>query len=318
MTDQQPNAGSLVVGYLGPEGTFTEQALYTEPDLAQATHVLLPSIHDVLQGVAKGELDRGFLPIENSIEGSVTATLDALSFEHEFMIQREVVIPIAMNLLTVPGTQLDQIKTVGTIPVAAAQCRTFLNTKLNHVEHEITRSTADAARQVAELGDPSIAAIGPARAAEVYGLDILDDQIADRPDNKTRFVTIARGGVPAPTGHDKTTVLVYQRANVPGSLLSILQEFAARAINLHKLESRPTKHALGDYCFLIDFAGHIHDELVSDCLRDLKLKQGDVKFLGSYPAADEYERVDRTWAEQAYTDADTWISNLRSTGPATR
>ena len=133
----------------------------------------------------------------------------------------------------------------------------------------------------------------------------------DHPENATRFVVVAREGVPAPTGHDKTTIVVFQQADRPGSLLSILQEFAARAINLTKLESRPTKKGLGDYCFIIDLEGHVDEELVADCLRDLQSKH-HVKFLGSYPAAGEHGPAVRRDAEVAWREADDWVRFLRA------
>ncbi len=178
------------------------------------------------------------------------------------------------------------------------------------VETRPANSTADAARELAESGDRHTAAIGPARAAEVYGLEVLAADIEDHPDNSTRFVAVVREGVPAATGHDKTSIVVFQRADAPGSLLAILQEFAARAINLVKLESRPTKRGLGDYCFLIDLEGHLSDELVADCLRDLKSKH-DVKFLGSYPAAGAHGPAARREADVAWRQADSWLSELR-------
>src|SRR5690606_25038593 len=151
---------------------------------------------------------------------------------------------------------------------ATAQCRTFLQRELAGVEQLEVASTAEAARRVAgEDNDGHTAAIAPAVAAKLYGLDVLANDIEDHPDNATRFVVVAREGIPAPTGHDKTSIVVFQRANRPGSLLAILQEFAARSIDLTKLESRPTKKGLGQYCFLIDLEGHIADEVVADCLR---------------------------------------------------
>ena len=142
---------------------------------------------------------------------------------------------------------------------------------------------------------------------------MLAEGIEDHPENETRFVAVAPSGIPASTGHDKTTIVVFQRANEPGSLISILQEFAARRINLSKLESRPTKAGgLGDYCFVIDAEGHIADELVADCLRDLHAKQGGVKFLGSYPAAGDHARDAREHADARWQQADDWLTALRS------
>jgi prephenate dehydratase len=173
-------------------------------------------------------------------------------------------------------------------------------------------STAEAARQVGEERQPGVAAVAPAVAADLYDLEVLADGIEDHPENQTRFVVVAPGGVPGPTGHDKTTIVCFQQADRPGSLLAILQEFAARAINLTKLESRPTKQGLGDYCFIIDLEGHLADELVADCLRDLKAKVADVKFLGSYPAAGEHGEAVRRDADASWRAADGWLRELRA------
>jgi prephenate dehydratase len=182
---------------------------------------------------------------------------------------------------------------------------------LPDTEAEAVNSTAEAARQVAETDD-GLAAIGTAFAAELFGLEVLAAEIEDHPENQTRFVVVGRG-VPGPTGHDKTSIVCFQREDRPGSLLAILQEFAARAINLTKLESRPTKKSLGDYCFFIDFEGHVSDELVADGLRNLAAKQAEVKFLGSYPVAgadDVHER--RREVGEAWRTAVDWIESLRA------
>ncbi len=154
-------------------------------------------------------------------------------------------------------------------------------------------STAGAVQEVAENRPPGTAALGAALAAKLYGLDVLAADIEDSPDNnQTRFVLVARAGIPAPTGHDKTSIVCFQRDDQPGSLHAILGQFTARNINLTKLESRPTKHSLGDYCFVIDLEGHVDDEVVADCLRDLRVQLATVKFLGSYPAAGEHGPAD--------------------------
>ncbi len=304
--------GPRRLGYLGPAGTFTEEALFTQPDLRELELVKIHSIPDVLAATAAGEVDLGFVAIENAIEGSVNVTLDSLAFETDLRIEREVIIGVHLNLMALPGTKLEDIKRVITIPIAMAQCRQYLAEHLPGVEKDDANSTAGAARLVAENADPTVAAIAPARSAEVYGLDIIGAEVEDHPENATRFVVVGHDAIPAPTGHDKTSVVVYQRADVPGSLLSILQEFAARNINLSKLESRTTKVALGDYCFLIDLEGHIADELVADCLRDIKSKHTDVKFLGSYPAASAHGPEVRRDADVAWKKADAWIQDLRN------
>ncbi|GIU84592.1 MAG: prephenate dehydratase [Acidimicrobiales bacterium] len=303
---------SFRVGFLGPEGTFTEQALLTQRDLAAGELVPFSSIPEVLAATEAGEVDVGFVAIENSIEGTVNVTLDTLAFESDLLIQREVVIDVQLNLLAKPGVKLDEVTTIVAFPHAAAQCRRFLSAKLGSVETVAANSTAHAARMVAEGSNPRAAAIATSLAADIYGLEVIATDIEDHPGNETRFVAVAHSGVPAPTGHDKTSLVVYQRADRPGSLLGILQEFAARSINLTKLESRPTKRMLGDYCFIIDLEGHISDEVVADALRNLKAKQADVKFLGSYPAAGDSSAEVRKNADLAWQAACEWVESIRS------
>ena len=320
MTGRLPLARSLDevtkarrVAYFGPAGTFTEQALLTQPDLAALERTALRTVPDVLDAVSSGDFDLGFVPIENSIEGTVNFTQDALVFDHELLIQREVVLDIEHCLLARPGTALGDVKVVLSIPVATAQCHAFLREHLPDADVHAANSTAEAARAVAEDAALGAAAIAPANAAAIYGLDVLRRGIADHEGNQTRFVVVGRDRIPARTGHDKTGIVVFQRADEPGSLIGILQEFAARRINLSQLLSRPTKRGgLGDYCFVIYADGHVSDEVMADALRDLRTKQGDVKFLGSYPAAGTHTHSVRERADQRWRDADDWISSLRS------
>jgi prephenate dehydratase len=303
------------IGFFGPFGTFTEQALQTQADLAQAELVPFRSVPDVLDAVANGDVDAGFVPIENSIEGTVNFTQDALIFDYELLIQREVVLDIEHCLLARKGTTLADVTIVHSIPVATAQCSGWLRTNLPHADVQVANSTADAARTVGRIGaeENGMAALAPANAAALYGLEVIARDIADHAGNQTRFVLIAREGIPASTGHDKTGIVVFQRADEPGSLISILQEFAARRINLSLLSSRPTKAGgLGDYCFIIYADGHVGDELMADVLRDLHTKQGGVKFLGSYPAAGEQAHSAREHADSRWKDADDWVSHLRT------
>jgi prephenate dehydratase len=300
------------VGFLGPFGTFTEQALRTQHDLSVAELVEYPRVPDVLDDVASGVLDAGFVPIENSIEGMVNFTLDALAFDYELLITREVVLDIEHCLLVMPGADVAGLKQILSIPVATAQCHQFLRHDLPSVDVRVANSTAEAARLVAEEGNPAIGAIAPRAAAARYGLDVAAVGIEDHPGNQTRFVLVERDHVPAPTGHDRTALVVYQRADEPGSLISILQEFAARRINLSNLISRPTKAGgLGDYCFVIYAEGHVADELLADAMRALHAKQGGVKFFGSYPAAGEHAHSAREHADARWRQADDWIESLR-------
>jgi prephenate dehydratase len=211
--------------------------------------------------------------------------------------------------MAAPGTTMNDITFVSSHPVASAQCRKFLHKELPDVPVRAANATAEAAAQAAE--EPGLAAIGPALAAENYGLDILATDIADHVGNQTRFVLVGREGVPAPTGHDKTTVVLTQREDRPGSLVAILQQFAARSISLSRLSSRPVKQGLGNYCFIVDFEGHIADELTADCLRSIFAKHADVKFLGSYPTAGDGSMATRAEAEAAWAHAHDWMEALR-------
>ncbi len=300
------------IGYLGPHGTFTEQAVLSEPDLAGYEARLFPSMPAVLSAVESGELDFGFAAIENSIEGTVNATIDTLAFSSNLLIQREVVIPISMELLVAPETTLDSIETVVSFPHAIAQCRVWLAEHLPRARHTAANSTADAVELVATAQDRTVAAIGNRLAGTIYGLDVLVSGIEDTKDNQTRFVTVAREGVPKITGNDKTSIVIFQRDDRPGSLLSILQEFSARQINLSKLESRPTKKGLGNYCFIMDLDGHISDAVVADALKNIMAKQAEVKFLGSYPTVGTGATQARAEANAAWQSAEDWLAGLRS------
>jgi prephenate dehydratase len=301
--------GVTRVGYLGPRGTFAEEALNTQPDLAAGEPVPLRSVPNVLTAVEQGEVDIGLVPIENSIEGTVTVTLDTLAFDTDLLVQREIDLPVSLHLCAKPGTRLDDVRTVISHPNPLGQSRGWLAAKLPEAELVAANSTADAAQQVAATPGAEVASIGTLRGAELVGLEVLASDIEDHP-SETRFVLVGHG-VPAETGHDKTSIVCFQRENRPGSLLAILHEFAARAINLTKLESRPTKRGLGQYCFFIDFEGHVSDEVIADCLRNLATEL-DVKFLGSYPVAGEEGPARRRAVTEAWEAASTWIDDIRA------
>jgi prephenate dehydratase len=269
-------------------------------------------LSEVLDAVHKGSADLAFVPIENSIEGTVNAIVDSLVFDVELLIQREVILDVHMQLMAPSGAEMSNIARVLSLPHASAQCRQFLADRLPDAEVVPTNSTAEAARIVGEERRLDTAALAPRLSAKLYDLDILASAVEDHPDNQTRFVALAPKGVPAPTGHDKTSIVCFQREDRPGSLHAILSEFAARNINLTKLESRPTKRGLGDYCFLIDLSGHLADEVVADCLRVLHAEMAGVKFLGSYPAAGEQGPAARQQASDAWNEADVWLRSLRS------
>ncbi len=296
------------VGFFGPVGTFTHEAVGTLPGPLEA--VPFTTITDVLDAVASGDVDCGVVPIENAIEGTVSATIDALLFDHDLLIEREIVIPIRLHVMARPGVDLVDVREVWSYSHALAQCRKFMST-LPGVPVVNVGSTADAARAVAASDQP-VAALASRVAAATYGLSILVEDVEDADDNETRFVVIGKDRVPPPTGHDRTTIVCFQDADRPGSLYGILGRFAARDLNLTKLESRPTKRGLGDYCFVIELDGHVADDVIADCLADLQAHLTRVKFLGSYPVTgdDAVSRRDEVGA--ARVAAREWIDQIRN------
>ncbi|MFC8914384.1 prephenate dehydratase [Streptomyces sp. NPDC057116] len=270
--------------YLGPEGTFTEAALRTLPEAATRELVPMVSVPAALDAVRNGEAAAALVPIENSVEGGVTATLDELASGEPLMIYREVLLPIAFALLVRPGTALSDIKTVTGHPVAQPQVRNWLRAHLPEAVWESAASNADGARLVQE--GRFDAAFAGEFAAATYGLEALVTEIHDAENAETRFVLVGRPARPsAPTGADKTSVVIWQREDHPGALLELLQEFAARGVNLMLLQSRPTGAGIGNYCFAIDAEGHIADRRVAEALMGLKRICANVRFLGSYPRA---------------------------------
>lgn len=271
----------MKIGYLGPPGTFAEEALVKKLGVAQDELVSYTSVPEVIRAVEQGEVPKGIVPIENSIEGSINVTLDILAFEANVLIEREIIVPIKHNLLARPGVKREDIKAIISHPHAIAQCRRFLAETFPELPIVAANSTAEAAKAVAEI-HADYAAIGTSLAADIYGLNVLATDIEDFEDNQTRFVLVGKKKVPR-TGRDKTSIVCMIHEDRPGSLLQILQEFAYRYINLTKIESRPAKKALGEYIFFIDLEGHQEDDIVAEALKCLKCKLKDVKFLGSYP-----------------------------------
>ncbi|MFV8130212.1 prephenate dehydratase [Streptomyces syringium] len=270
--------------YLGPEGTFTEAALRTLPEAATRELVPMVSVPTALDAVRNSEAAAALVPIENSVEGGVTATLDELATGAPLMIYREVLLQIAFALLVRPGTRLADIKTVTGHPVAQPQVRNWLAQHLPDALWESSASNADGARLVQE--GRYDAAFAGEFAAATYGLEALYTDIHDAQNAQTRFVLAGRPARPAArTGADRTSFVVWLRDNHPGALLELLQEFASRGVNLMRIESRPTGEGMGQYCFSIDCEGHITDRRVGEALMGLKRTCPKVRFLGSYPQA---------------------------------
>lgn len=273
------------VAYLGPPGTFTAEALEGWKGLRYEEAVPFSSVEETVLAVEENVADKAVVPIENSIEGSVSATLDSLAFETSVLIQGEKACGVSHFLLAREGVGVEEVARVISHPQAAAQCRRHLLDILPGVEVEAANSTSEAAKRVASSREP-LAALGSRLAAELYGLAVLREGMEDHAGNRTRFVLLGKEKMP-PTGRDKTSMVCFIYQDRPGMLLQILQEFAYRYINLSKIESRPTKEVLGEYCFFIDCEGHEEDEVVASALKCLLCKLPRVKLLGSYPAFEE-------------------------------
>jgi prephenate dehydratase len=277
------------IGFLGPTGTFTEVALRAtvdEVDREGQVRTFTPygSMQETIEAVANGEMDCAIVPIENSIEGSVPATVDILVHEvSNLQIVREVRIPIRHCLIARPGVALEEITKVVSHPHANAQCRNWLRRNLPRCEVEAANSTANAVERVASSDEPW-AAIANELAAQKYGCVVLASDIEDHTDNETRFVFLARQRERQDWFEPyKTSVVCEIVQDQPGALLLILQEFAFRHINLTKIESRPSKRRLGDYLFIIDMEGKVDDSRVADALRCLSCKLPRLTVIGSYP-----------------------------------
>ena len=269
------------IAFLGPVGTHTEEALLSL-EMADVTPAPFPSIEDVFTAVDRGKAALGIVPIENSIEGSVNATLDGLASGAGLTIQREVVRDIHHALVAAPGVDRHEITGVVSHPQASAQCRKWLSMELPGKPITAANSTAEAVQRA--VAEPGLGAIGTRLAAELHGAEVIEDAIEDYGGNQTRFVVISRGIQPR-TGRDKTSLALYIHESKPGALLMILSEFAYGQINLTKIQSRPTKRQLGDYMFFVDCEGHVTDPHVALALDCLRLKLREVRVLGSYPNA---------------------------------
>ncbi len=278
----------LKIGYLGPEGTFSEEAsaIY-QKKIGGAKFIPYSTIHDLLIDVDKGKIDEGITPIENSAEGTIGLVIDALVNEVDLKIKQEIVIPVRQYLMAKVKVAPRKITEVISYPPVIDQCKQYLRKKLPKAKIRFAFSTADAARQVGEAevvkGLNMPAAIASRTSAKLYGLSIIDSNINDYPDNATRFVVLAKNDH-ARTGYDKTSIVFSILKDRPGGLHDILGEFANRDLNLTKIESRPTKRTLGDYFFFIDMQGHRTDKVVSQALTKVKTKASFFKMLGSYPS----------------------------------
>ena len=269
------------VAFLGPAGAYGEEAAHRyAPD---AQHIPYPSNQHVAASVEDGEADEAVVPIENSLYGSVTDVLDALVEAKRTKIRGELLLPVRHCLIVHPGRQIEDIVKVLSHPQALGQCRRYLAGNLPDAIQEATASTAGAVEAVSR-GDDTLAAIASGRAAEIYGLEVLEEGIQDSDVNITRFAVLANEDHPA-TGDDKTSVAFDFHTDAPGLVYSALRPFAERNINLTKIESRPTGSELGRYIFILDFQGHRTDPHVVETLDEIRPHMAVLKVLGSYPRA---------------------------------
>ncbi|WP_088225945.1 prephenate dehydratase [Desulfosporosinus sp. FKB] len=273
------------IGYLGPEGTFSQQAAQHYCNNKQeAALVSLPSIREILLAVQRNELDLAVIPFENSLEGSVNIVLDVLAWEVDLLIVDELILPISQTLMVTPGADWKKISSIYTHPQSAGQCRLFLETHLPQAQVYLTSSNAEGANQ-AQMSGRTAGAIGPEAAADKFGLQVVLRNIQDKNNNFTRFVVVGKKAIHFPAGRNKTSI-VFSTEHKPGSLACILDIFNLWDINMTKIESRPSRGQLGRYIFFIDIDGHLSAPDVRDALTMVQRKTNFYKFLGSYPMAE--------------------------------
>lgn len=267
------------IAYFGPKGTYTEEAAFQydpEADLQP-----FPTIPAVGLAVSSSATDQGVVPIENSLEGAVNNTLDILISQPDLSIFNELVLPISHYLMAKPGAKISDIQVIYSHPQSLGQCQEYLERRFPNVQQVASLSNSAAVGDMEQSPVPA-AAIGPRRAAALYGAEIIDQDIQDSPNNMTRFVVLDHHDH-APTGDDKTSMCLSFDQEAPGVLYRALSEFASRDVNLRKIESRPTKLMLGQYIFLIDCDGHREDSLVKEAIQALNTTNSALKVLGSYP-----------------------------------
>ena len=269
------------LAYLGPEGTYSEQAAI---DYARRSErVPYSGIPAVIRAAESGQVDEAIVPIENSLEGVVTYTVDLLIHESPLKIRGEVVVPIHHQLLMPPGARMEDVRVVYSHPQAIAQCRRYLARNMPNAQHVASLSTASAVEDMNSSRHPA-AAISSSRAAELFGATIAETNVEDVPNNQTRFIVLGSEDA-APTGGDKTSICFDFPHDAPGTLYNMLGELAQREINMIKIESRPDRRSLGKYVFLIDLDGHREDPVVSEALDAMEARAAIFKIFGSYPKA---------------------------------
>ena len=310
--NNNPEQTSRIYAYLGPSGTFTEIAISQILEAKKASRFPVNHVSEAIDLVVGDVHTRAVVPVENSIEGGVSATLDALAGTELIRIYGEYLVPVTFNLVAKPGTKLSNVKTIATHPVAYEQSRKWLLEKLpNHV-HLPTTSTAAAAKGLLDSSYAD-AAIAAPTITNHFKLVTLAKNIGENKQAQTRFIQIGLAGdLPKPTGADKTSVIVELPTDRPGSLLEMLEQFATRGVNLTRIESRPIGDRLGRYRFNIDAEGHVLDDSVGEALAGLHRFSPKVSFLGSYPRADKQQTVPSgNNSNGQYGEANKWLAAIR-------
>ncbi|MCU1483085.1 MAG: prephenate dehydratase [Subtercola sp.] len=302
--------------YLGPTGTFTEAALAQVPEARGKVWRSVNNVGEALDDVTSGRSVAAMIAIENSVEGGVSATQDALANIPNLRIIGEYLVKVQFALVARPGIELADVHVVNAHPVAYAQCRSWLETNLPTHGHIPSTSNVASALSLFE-SDLADAAIAPPRIVEHHDLTVLAENIGDNQNAVTRFVLVGRNAtLPAPTGADKTSIIAELPEDRSGALLELLEQFSTRGVNLSLLQSRPIGDALGRYRFVIDADGHVLDERVADALLGVRRFSPKVIFLGSYPRADRapVEYVDR-YDDEVFIEARDWLRSLISGEP---
>ena len=305
-----------VYSYLGPIGTFTWEALRQVPEAAGGTWRSVSNVGEALDDVTTGRSVGAMIAIENSVEGGVSATQDALATVPGLRIIGEYLVPVNFVLVARPGVRLEDVRVVSAHPVAYAQCRHYLESALPDHGHIPAPSNVAAAAGLLE-NELAQAAVAPPGITDHHALEVLAEQIGDNPNAVTRFALVSRSlAIPDRTGADKTSIIAELPDDAPGRLLEMLEQFATRGVNMSLLESRPIGDALGRYRFVIDLDGHIHDERVADALLGLRRFSPKVIFLGSYPRADKRQvEFVQEYGDEIFADARDWLRGILSGEP---
>ena len=316
MTDAAPPRPDETYSYLGPAGTFTEAALKQVPEAAGKHWRSVNNVGEAFADVTSGRSIAAMIALENSVDGGVSATQDALATVPGLRIAGEYLVPVNFVLVARPGTALDEVHVVNAHPVAYAQSRRWLEANLPDHGHIPATSNVQAAASLFESSNAD-AAVAPPGIVDHLDVEVLAEQIGDNPNAVTRFVLVTRKrAIPPRTGADKTSLIVELPDDEPGSLLAMLEQFSTRGVNLSLLESRPIGDELGRYRFVVDLDGHVEDERVADALLGLRRSSPNVIFLGSYPRADRREvEYHSKYDDEIFIEARDWLRGILSGEP---